>query len=290
MPILLVLIVIVIMNVQPNFVYDNALNMPPSFAHIFGTDALGRDVWSRTIVATCYSIVMMLSALLVALVIGVSVGVISGLSSKKVGDYVMIVVDFMNSLPNIVYVLLIVSLLKPTIWTIPIIIGCCSWMTIARHVRMTLLKERQLATIQMAKQIGTTKWHRFKRYYVPAVLPVVSMTAVQEAMHMLFTETTISFLGFGLPLNTPTLGNLLIDAQQYFLLGSWWNIVFPGLCLAAISIALLQVKHFMVRGGDFDVKRQQCKRFLQWPFGRRKGDVSITSRGKATISREEWHW
>ena len=289
MPIVL-LFVLLLLVLQPNAVYEEAVNMAPSLAHIFGTDLLGRDVFSRTIVATLFSIAMMICSLLVALIIGLTVGLVTGLGPKKIGDSIMTVVDFINSMPNIVYVLLMVSLIKPSFWTIPVIVGCCSWMTIARQIRMALLKERQLATIQMAKQIGTTRGFRIKRYYVPALLPVVSITAVQEGMHMLFTETTISFLGFGLPLNTPTLGNLIIDAQQYFLLGAWWNIVFPGIFLAAISILLLQLKRFMLRGEDYNVKRQTCKRILQWPFGRRKCKISATSRRKTDFNGEEWDW
>ena len=219
----IVIVVAIFLLMKDPYMLFPTVNMPPSISHVMGTDALGRDVFSRIVLGLGYSISILLIAITIAVVIGISVGFFCSLMPRA-GHYIVAIVDFMNSLPSVIYILLIASLIEPSIWSLGIIIGCCSWMMIARQTRMVLLKEKQEPYIQMAQQIGTTTWHRVYNYYIPALYPVISITVVHEAIHIILAEATISFLGFGLPLNVPTLGNLLIDAQSYFLLGSWWNI------------------------------------------------------------------
>lgn len=238
---------------NPYAINPGAANMPPSLAYLFGTDALGRDVLSRVVAGFVNSLAITAIAIGIALVIGIAVGLITALSPKWLGERIVVCVDFMNSLPTIFYILLLASLIQPNLWTLGVIIGCCSWMTIARQVRIVLLAERQQPYILMAKQIGTTKLHRVRRYYIPMLVPIISVTVIQEAIHAILTEATISFLGLGIPINMPTLGNLLIDAQTYFLLGAWWNVLFPGLFICLALCLLLQLKKFIQKGGRGNV-------------------------------------
>lgn len=290
MLLLIVIVVLIVLKGSPYEMYVGANNVAPSMTHFFGTDAFGRDVFSRTIAGAGYSIVMIVLAVSVALIIGLSVGVLSSLTPKWLGDKIIIVLDFMNSLPSIVYILLVASLIKPTLWTIPIMIGLCSWMTIARQVRMLLLKEQQQPYILMAKKIETTSWHRLMHYYIPAIYPVLGITVIHEAIHVLFAEATISFLGFGLAVNTPTLGNLLTDAQSYFLLGAWWNILFPGLFIAAITLYLLHLKKKYFEGGEQDAERKRAFRFLRGKLHRKKRNLSNQGGRQNRPYREKWDW
>ena len=288
---LLILLTVLLFFIKdPYEMFGNMINSAPSFAHLFGTDAFGRDLLSRTIVGLGYSLGIMLMALLIAIVIGVLVGLASSLLPRWIGDWFMVVLDFLNSLPSIVYILILASLLEPTIFTLAFIIGCCSWMTMARQVRMMLLKEKQQAYVQMAKQIETTPLHRVVNYFIPAIYPVVAVTAIHEAIHIVLAEATISFLGLGLPVNTPTLGNLLMDAQNYFLVGAWWNVLFPGLFIGAIVMTLLRLKERLVRGGDSIDSNKKSFHFLRWPKDHTKCNTQLAKRSNRRVNGQKWDW
>ncbi len=286
----IIIVMLIVLKGNPYEIHENAINAAPSLTHFFGTDALGRDVFSRTVVGAGYSLIMLLVAVAIAIIIGVGVGTISSLTPRWLGDKIILVLDFMNSLPSIVYILLAVSFIEPTFWTIPLIIGFCSWMTIARQVRMTLLKEQQQPYIQMAKQIETSWWHRLRYYYLPALYPVLGITAIHEAIHVLFAEATISFLGFGLAVNTPTLGNLLTNAQSYFLMGAWWNILFPGLFIAAITYYFLHIKKSLLWGGERHVTSKRSFRLFGGKLYRKQRNISNKSWRENHSYREKWDW
>lgn len=287
---LLLIVFLVLFMQNPYIVNEMLMNEPPSRVHLFGTDAIGRDVYSRVLTGVGYSFAIMAIAISLALVIGVTVGIIAALSPKWLGERVIVVVDFITSLPSIFYILLIVSLIQPSIWTLGMIIGCCSWMTIARQVRIILLAERQQLYVEMAKQIGTTRWHRVIRYYVPVLLPIISTTAIQEAIHAILTEATISFLGFGLAINTPTLGNLLIDAQTYFLIGAWWNVLFPGIFIGLMIGFLLHFKNVIFKGGFVHDSRPTRNNPLFGKNTRTRCVIYFKCWREGRSNRKKWDW
>lgn len=286
--ILIFTVIVMILFVKDPYRLFPDVNMPPSTAYFMGTDALGRDVFSRILVGFGYSVSIMLIAIVIAIIIGVSVGLVCSLM-PRVGHYVLAVVDFMNSLPSMIYMLLIASLVEASIWSLGVILGCCSWMMIARQTRIVLLKEKQEPYIQMALQLGTNKLHRIYKYYIPALYPVLSITIVHEALHIILAEATISFLGFGLPLNVPTLGNLLIEAQKYFLLGSWWNIVFPALAVMLLGLLLLKMKIILLKGGGENA-HQTIQRLLRGTINRRQRRATYQAERQTTYNGQKWDW
>ena len=259
--IVLLVIVLVIFYKNPYTMHD-VLQQEPTLKFLFGTDGYGRDVFSRIVAGTFYSVSIALMSACIATILGVSIGLAAACLPKMLSEMLLNVIDLLNSLPSILYILVASAFVEPGIWQLAIIIGCASWMTIARTVRMLVFAEKEQMYVKFAKEYKTTIIYRISRYYLPVVRPVIGVLIINEWVHAILTEATISFLGLGLPTHTPTLGNLLLDAQNHLLLGYWWNVLFPGAVLALLVLTVYQVKE----RGEFGDKGRSIKHF----YSRRK--------------------
>lgn len=212
--------------------------LPPSREHLMGTDLLGRDLFVRSAQALRISLLLAAASAVVATLVGVLVGTLAAVAGRWVDKLVMRTVDAVNALPHLLLGVVIVSLWRGEWWAIVASIGLTHWTQIARIVRSEILSLRNREHVEAAIASGATRRQVWATHLVPAVVPQALIAVVLTLPHAIWHESTLSFLGVGLPPNDPSLGTLLEDAREGILAGGWWMLGFPALLLTAACLAV----------------------------------------------------
>lgn len=198
--------------------------------HLLGTDQLGRDMLARIMMAGRVSMTVGFAAMLLSTALGTVVGAAAGYYGRLTGTVLMRVVDAMLCFPAIFLLLTLAALVEPGLWTITLIIALTSWMEVARIVegQIRALRERDFAV--SAEVMGASdRWIIFRELLPNAVAAIVVAATLIVARAILL-ESYISFLGYGIQPPTPSWGNMLTNAQQYFDTAPWLAI-FPGVMI-----------------------------------------------------------
>lgn len=208
---------------------DQAL-LPPSLAHPFGTDDLGREVVVRMLYGARISLLVGFVAVGISTVMGIILGSLAGYYGGWIDAVVMRFVDIMLCFPTFFLILAVIAFLDPSIWNIMIVIGLTSWMGIARLIRAEFLSLRQRDFVLAAQALGASDRRLIFRHILPNAMSPVLVSATLGVAGAILTESALSFLGIGVQPPTPSWGNMLIVGKQT--LGSaWWLSVFPGLAI-----------------------------------------------------------
>jgi len=216
--------------------YDpNAINAwqvleAPSTSHWFGTDELGRDVFSRVLHGAGISLKVGFVAVGIAVIIGTVVGLVSGYYSGAIDGVLMRIVDIMLCFPAFFLILAVITFLEPSIWYIMIVIGLTGWMGVARLVRAETLSIREMDYIQAARCIGCSDMRIIFRHILPNAMSPVLVSATLGVAGAILTESALSFLGIGVQPPTPSWGNILTAGKDYIEF-AWWLSFFPGLAI-----------------------------------------------------------
>jgi peptide/nickel transport system permease protein len=202
----------------------------PSPEHLFGTDALGRDVLSRMIWGSRISLLVGFVAVGIASLIGVFLGALAGYYGRWVDNLIMRFVDIMLCFPTFFLILAVVAFLEPSIWNIMIIIGVTGWMGVARLVRAEFLslKERDFTTAERA--LGAKDFRIIFSQILPNALAPVLVSATLGVAGAILTESALSFLGIGVQPPTPSWGNILTAGKDNIEI-AWWLSLYPGLAI-----------------------------------------------------------
>ncbi len=213
--------------------------IPPGSAHWLGTDNLGRDVLSRMIAGSYISLSVGFVAVAVSLVIGVSIGAISGYFGKAVDNILMRIVDAIQCFPTFFLILTAVALLGPNLLNIIVVIGLVSWTGTARLVRAEFLTLRETEYVRAARSMGAGAFRLIFQHILPNAAAPIIVTAVIGIPDAILTEAGLSYLGFGVQPPQATWGNIVSDGKVY-ILDAWWLVAFPGLAIfiAALSFYL----------------------------------------------------
>ncbi|AYC41501.1 ABC transporter permease [Streptomyces griseorubiginosus] len=218
---------------------DLALKLqPPSWAHPFGTDDVGRDLLLRCVYGLRVSLFVGVVAALTATVIGTAVGATAGTLGGWFDRGVMRLVDTFSSVPHLLLGIFIVALFRPGVWPVVVSVGLTHWLSTARIVRAEVLSLRSRPYIDAAVSGGASRWRVAVRHLLPAVLPQAALAAVLMVPHAMWHESALSFLGLGLPSHMASLGNLIQTARGSLLAGQWWPTLFPGLFLVVPTLAI----------------------------------------------------
>ncbi|HJT91142.1 MAG TPA: ABC transporter permease [Mycobacterium sp.] len=212
----------------------NALQSP-SGAHWFGTDELGRDVFSRVLVAIQASLRVAVVSVAFAVVVGVTVGVVAGYRGGWLDAVFMRIVDVMFAFPVLLLALAVVAVLGPGVTTTILAIGIVYTPIFARVARASTLSVRVEPFVQVSRAMGTGHMYILGRHILPNVAgPLIVQTSLSLAFAIL-SEAALSFLGLGIQPPQPSLGRMIFDSQGFVTL-AWWMAVFPG---AAIFVTVL---------------------------------------------------
>ena len=202
----------------------------PNWTHFFGTDELGRDVFSRMIYGARISLVVGLVAVGIATVIGVTLGSLAGYYGGRIDMVIMRAVDVMLSFPTIFLIIAAIAFLEPSITTIMAVIGVTSWMGITRLLRAEFLSLREREFVLAAKAQGARDSRVIFRHILPNALVPVVVTATIGVAGAILTESSLSFLGIGVQPPTASWGNILMSGRDNIDI-AWWLSVFPGMAI-----------------------------------------------------------
>ncbi len=209
---------------------------PPSGAHLFGTDHLGRDIFSRMVYGASLTLRATLIAVLVGLVIGALTGLVAGFVGRWVDDVLMRVVDVMLAIPGLLLSLAVVTALGFGTLNVAIAVGVSNIAGFARVMRSETLKVRSLTYVEASRALGSRSSYTLRTHVLPnAIGPVVALSALEFGTAIL-SISSLSFLGFGAQPPTPEWGSLVSDGRDY-LATAWWMTTFPGLTIAAVVLS-----------------------------------------------------
>jgi peptide/nickel transport system permease protein len=215
---------------DPNFIDLQEVLMPPSPAHLLGTDTLGRDVLSRIIFGARVSLLVGFVAVGIATLIGLLVGALAGYYGGWVDQALMRLVDLMLCFPTLFLILAVIAVLGPNIWNIMVVIGLTGWMGVARLVRAEFLSLKEREFVVAARALGASDARLMWRHLLPNALTPVMVSATLGVAGAILVESALSFLGLGVQPPTPSWGNILTMGKDNLEI-AWWLSFFPGLAI-----------------------------------------------------------
>jgi peptide/nickel transport system permease protein len=209
---------------------------PPSWLHIFGTDDLGRDEFSRAVSASQVSMSVGFVAVGISTIIGILVGSIAGFAGGWADNLLMRLADIFLSLPTFFLILTVNTFLKPSIYNIMVIIGIFGWMGISRLVRGEFLRLQNMDFITAARSVGVPNSRMILRHFLPNAIAPVIVSATLGIPSAILLESSLSFLGLGVPAPLASWGNMLYDGRTWMDM-AWWMWVPPGILISITVIA-----------------------------------------------------
>lgn len=213
---------------------------PPSLTHIFGTDEGGRDVFSRIVYGTRYSLGVAIAIVFASALFGVIYGAISGMARRGIDNLMMRIVDLFFGFPALVLALAVAASIGRGLDSVALSLAIIWWPGYARLVRGEVLRLRERPHVEAARALGVSEMTILRRHIIPFVVQEVNVRVTTDIGYALVAVTALSFLGLGANSPTPEWGLLIRDSRPYF--GSaWWYLVFPGtmIMLTATAFSLI---------------------------------------------------
>jgi peptide/nickel transport system permease protein len=217
-------------------------NQPPSLAHPFGTDPLGRDMLTRTVHGLSLSLRVGLLAATISAVVGATLGLVAGVFGGKVDLAITWLVDLVYSLPHLVLLILIAFVMGGGLTGVIVGVALTHWPNLARIVRAEVLQVMATDYVRLSGKLGRSRWWIARHHLVPHLVPQFLVGTILLFPHAILHEAGITFVGIGLSPHTPAIGILLSESLRHLLTGYWWLGVLPGVAL------LIAVKAFDVLG------------------------------------------
>ena len=232
-------------NHDPSDFYLQNLNQVPGKEFYFGTDSLGRDIYSMIWYGGRASILIGLLSTVIITVIGITYGCVSGMCSEAIDAVMMRVAELLNSIPSLLLVLLFVSVTgEQNIVKISLVIGVTGWFGLARIVRSEVRQIRSSDYVLAARCMGSSFGHVMKKHLIPNFVSAIMFVVVSSISTSMSMESTLSFLGLGLPVDVVSWGSMLSLANKALLLNTWWVIIIPGLFLITTLICITNIGNY----------------------------------------------
>jgi len=209
---------------------------PPNFAHLFGSDQLGRDVLSRVIWGSRVSLGVGFSSVLITIVIGTAIGIAAGYGGGWIDGALMRLVDVVISIPVFMLLLTIVAIYGSNVALLITFIGLSAFPGAARIVRAEVLSLMPREFITASRVIGSSPWRIMVRHILPNLVPIIVVSATLRVGAAILTEAGLSYFGLGVPPPAPTWGGMVADGRTSLDL-AWWVSTFPGIALLVVVIA-----------------------------------------------------
>ncbi|MED4018028.1 ABC transporter permease [Sutcliffiella cohnii] len=206
----------------------------PTFLHPFGTDWLGRDMFSRTLKGLSLSVTVGVLGAVSSTFIAITLGMIAATLGKTADRIVSWTIDLFLSVPHLVTLILIAFTLGGGTKAIVVGIALTHWPSLARIVRAEVMQIRSAPYVQLSKKMGKSNWWIVTKHIFPHVLPQILVGFLLLFPHAILHEAAVTFIGLGLSPHEPAIGIILSESMKYLSSGMWWLAFFPGLCLLVV--------------------------------------------------------
>ena len=228
-----------------------AVSMAPGGGHIFGTDAMGRDLFSMLLYGGRASIYIGLMAAAVSAVIAVVYGAVSGMAGRIADSLMMGFAELVMSVTAILLILFLQAIWgNPSATSIALSIGLTGWMNMAKVVRSEVRQIGKSDYILAARTMGADFGYVLKKHLLPNFISSIMYMVVTAIGQAMITESTLSFLGLGLSLTTVSWGSLMSMSESVLLSNCWWLIVIPGTILVITLVCITQLGEYIRRGNN----------------------------------------
>lgn len=234
--VILLTIVITGARLDPSRIATNLTerNLAPSLSHLFGTDWLGRDMFTRTVMGLSLSIGVGLIGAVGSTFIAVLLGMSAATMGKKADRMISWLIDLFLSVPHLVTLILIAFTLGGGFKGIVIGLILTHWPSLARVIRAEVMQIRSAEYVQVSQQMGKSRWWIAVHHIFPHVVPQMIIGFMLLFPHAILHEAAVTFLGLGLSPHEPAIGIILSESMKYLSSGMWWLAFFPGVCLLLI--------------------------------------------------------
>jgi len=224
------------------------INQAPSAEHLFGTDTLGRDIFTLIWYGGRRSLFIGAFATLISTAIAVIYGSVSGLAGKTVDSIMMRFSEIMLSIPSLLLIIFMQAVIgQRNVIGISIIIGITGWMSVAKMVRTEVRRIRDSEYVLISRMMGGSFMHIMTKHLAPNFISTIMFMVVMNIRSAIVAESTLSFLGIGLPVEIITWGSMLSLSEKALLTGSWWIILTPGVFLIVTLLCVTAIGNY-IRG------------------------------------------
>lgn len=245
-------------HANPRTPHPELNNHPPlstagRFA-LLGTDSLGRDIWSRILYGARVSLLTGVAAASVALIIGIPFGLLAGFFGGAADTIIMRWVDIQLAIPFFLLAITIAALFGPGLFNVIALLGVTNWVGYTRVARAQVLQVRELPYVEAARSVGADSRTVLLRHVLPNIWTPILILASQQIGALIIAESSLTFLGIGVPPEIPTWGGMIANGRSY-LSTAWWISTMPGIALTLTVVAV-----YFVGDGMRDVLDPRLKR------------------------------
>lgn len=216
------------------------MKKPPTAAHLFGTDTIGRDILARVLVGGCYSILIGVFCAVMSSVIGAALGAVAGYFGGKTDTVLIRISEVFQAFPQLVLVMMLVAILnKRGLSNLLFIIVLTGWMTTFRMVRNEFMSIKGETYVKVCEAFGMSKNNIMFKQILPNVMSPIIVSTTTNVAFFILQEAALSFIGLGVADSTPTWGNILNAAKSVSVVtNQWWIWLFPGLAISLFVLAI----------------------------------------------------
>lgn len=231
---------------DPTYMHLDQISQAPSTAHLFGTDPLGRDLFSVIWHGGRVSLIIGMVATIISTGIAVVYGTIAGLASDRIDDAMMRLTEILMSIPQILLVLFLQAIWgEAGVISISVVIGVTGWMAVAKMVRSEVKQLRNAGFVLAARTMGGGFFYILRIHLVPNFLSAILFMVVTNIGGAIAMEATLSFMGLGLPTDIVSWGSLMSLSQRAMLTDAWWILLIPGIFLVVTLICITEIGEYL---------------------------------------------
>ena len=241
----------VLMTKDPSYLDLKNFNAAPNKEFLFGTDTLGRDIFSGIWYGGRISITIGFLATLISTLIAVVYGSVSGIAPAWLDTPMMRFTEIFLSVPGLLLVLFLQAILgQANVLTLSIVIGVTSWASIAKVIRTEVRQIRNSEYVVASKCMGGKFFHILRKHLAPNFIASIMFMVVMNVRSAIGSESTLSFMGMGLPLEIISWGSMLSLSEKALLTDSWWIIIIPGAFLVTLLMCLTNIGNYLRKAAN----------------------------------------
>lgn len=239
-----------VMTKDPTYLDLEHCNRKPDGEFLFGTDPLGRDLFSCIWYGGRSSLTIGFLSTAISTLIAVLYGTLGGVAPAWLDRLLMRLTELLLSVPSLLTAMFLQAIVgSASILSVSVVLGVTGWCGMAKVIRTEVRKLRQNEYVIASRSMGGGFFHILRWHFVPNVFPSVMFMAVMNVRTAIAAESTLSFLGMGLPISTVSWGSMLSLADRAMLTGAWWTVLIPGAFLVTLLMCLTNVGSFLRTGG-----------------------------------------